>query len=64
MKQLNHVAYPVVLEVDHVAEILGVSKRIAHEIMNAPGFPLIRLGERLKRVQREAFFAWLDNQAC
>ncbi len=54
--------YPLILTADHVAEIMGVCKRIAYEIMEHKGFPLIRVG-RLKRVHKEAFFSWLDKQA-
>jgi excisionase family DNA binding protein len=54
--------YPLILNADHVAEIMGVSKRIAYELMEYKGFPLIRVG-RLKRVNREAFFGWLEQQA-
>lgn len=53
--------YPLVLTADHIAEIMSVSKRIAYEIMEYKGFPLIRLG-RLKRVNRESFFGWLENK--
>lgn len=54
--------YPLILNADHVAEIMGVSKRIAYELMEYKGFPLIRVG-RLKRVNREAFFGWLESRA-
>jgi excisionase family DNA binding protein len=54
--------YPIILKADEVAEILGVTKRHAYEIMEQKGFPLIRLG-RLKRVNRDAFFKWLEQQS-
>jgi len=53
--------YPLVLHAHHLAEIIGVSKRIAYEIMERTGFPLIRIG-RCKRVSRDAFFKWLNEQ--
>ncbi|GIO10082.1 hypothetical protein J31TS6_61100 [Brevibacillus reuszeri] len=53
--------YPLVLTATHIAEIIGVSKRICYEIMDKPGFPLIRIG-RCKRVTREALFKWLNEQ--
>ncbi|MET3291827.1 UNVERIFIED_CONTAM: putative DNA-binding transcriptional regulator AlpA [Brevibacillus sp. OAP136] len=53
--------YPLVLNANHLAEIIGVSKRVAYEIMDKTGFPLIRIG-RCKRVSREAFFKWLNEQ--
>lgn len=53
--------YPLILTADHVAEIMGISKRVAYQLMEYKGFPLIRLG-RLKRVNRDSFFQWLDSQ--
>lgn len=55
--------YPLVLSAKEVAEILGVSKRVAYEVMDYKGFPLIRINgaKGTKRVQRDAFFNWLDN---
>jgi excisionase family DNA binding protein len=53
--------YPLILNADHIAEIMGVSRRIAYEMMEYKGFPLVRIG-RLKRVNREAFFNWLETR--
>jgi excisionase family DNA binding protein len=53
--------YPEILRVEHVAEIIGVSKRVAYEIMEYKGFPLIRI-RRSKRVNREDFFRWLKDR--
>jgi excisionase family DNA binding protein len=52
---------PLVLKVEQVAEILGVSKRRAYEIMDLKTFPLLKVG-RSKRVSRDAFFQWLEGQ--
>ena len=54
--------YPIILKVEHVAEILGITQRHAYEVMEQKGFPLIRIG-RLKRVNRDAFFKWLEQQS-
>lgn len=53
--------YPVVLTADHVAEILGISKQVAYEVMKHPTFPVIKIN-RFKRVNRDAFFQWMDQQ--
>ncbi|MCC8434477.1 helix-turn-helix domain-containing protein [Brevibacillus sp. M2.1A] len=53
--------YPLVLTASHIAEIIGVSKRVAYNIMELSNFPLIRIG-RCKRVTREALFKWLNEQ--
>jgi hypothetical protein len=42
-------------------EILGIGKRIAYELMDQQGFPVVRIG-RLKKVNRDAFFNWIDQQ--
>jgi excisionase family DNA binding protein len=52
---------PILLTVIEVSEILGVSKRVAYEIMDTPSFPLIKI-RRSKRVNRDDFFNWLDQQ--
>lgn len=52
--------YPLILKAEHVAEILGISKRKAYEVMDYTNFPLVRIG-RSKRVGRDAFFQWIDN---
>lgn len=53
--------YPIVLTAVEISQILGVSKRVAYEIMDMPGFPLIRI-RRSKRANREDFFHWLDKK--
>jgi excisionase family DNA binding protein len=53
-------SYPPVLTADDIAEIMGISRRKAYELMEHKDFPLIRIG-RLKKVKREDFFKWLDE---
>ena len=43
-----------------VAEAMGISKRIAYDVMELPGFPVIRV-KKMKMVAREAFFHWLER---
>ncbi|MFQ6340572.1 helix-turn-helix domain-containing protein [Bacillus sp. AF62] len=52
--------YPIMLNVKHVEEILGVAKRTAYDIMDQKGFPLVKIG-RKKVVPRDAFFNWLEK---
>jgi glycyl-tRNA synthetase beta subunit len=59
----NITDYPVILTAEHVAEILEISKQVAYEVMESQDFPLIRVN-RFKRVNREAFFRWLDSKAA
>lgn len=53
--------YPIMLTAVEISEILGVSKRVAYEIMDTPSFPLIRI-RRSKRVNRDEFFDWIEHQ--
>jgi excisionase family DNA binding protein len=53
--------FPIMLTVVEVMQILGVSKRVAYEIMETKDFPLIRI-RRSKRVNREDFFNWLEQK--
>ncbi|TYS91946.1 helix-turn-helix domain-containing protein [Rossellomorea aquimaris] len=55
--------YPLVLTAKDIQEILGVGKRKSYEIMEEKGFPIVRLGGKLKRVNRDDFFEWLDCKA-
>jgi excisionase family DNA binding protein len=53
--------YPLVLTVTDIMEILGIGKRIAYELMDRTDFPTVRIG-KLKRVNRDAFFEWIEQQ--
>ncbi|MCF2717427.1 helix-turn-helix domain-containing protein [Paenibacillus sp. UKAQ_18] len=62
-KIINVEGYPIILKVTEVAEILGISRRVAYDILDRNGFPLVRIG-RCKRVSRTAFFNWLEDQVA
>ncbi|SFX82411.1 hypothetical protein SAMN04487866_1326 [Thermoactinomyces sp. DSM 45891] len=53
--------YDLILRPKDIASIMKFSIQKAYEMMEEAGFPLIRKG-RLKRVQRDSFFQWLDQQ--
>jgi excisionase family DNA binding protein len=53
--------YPLILTVKDIQEILGIGKRVAYELMERKDFPMVRIG-RLKRVNRDAFFEWIEQQ--
>ena len=52
---------PLILQAEDIAQILGISKNGAYELMKQTGFPVIQVG-RLKRVNRDAFFRWMEQQ--
>lgn len=56
--------YPMILNAEHIAGILMISKPTAYELMEQTSFPLIRIG-RSKRVLKDKYFNWLSQQqAC
>jgi excisionase family DNA binding protein len=53
---------PAVLTMQHVQEVLGISRSKVYELASTRGFPVMRFGRAL-RVPREALLRWLDLQA-
>ncbi|QKE74739.1 DNA-binding protein [Arthrobacter citreus] len=52
---------PQVLRAEDIAKYLRISSRRAYEIFDVVGFPKMLIG-RSKRVEREKFLDWLDEQ--
>ncbi|PFA66870.1 DNA-binding protein [Bacillus sp. AFS015802] len=46
---------------EDVAQCLGISRRVAYEVMERRDFPLLRIG-RLKKVNKYDFEEWLKSQ--
>lgn len=57
----NYDQLPLFLNADMVAKILGVSISSAYELMHEPGFPALRVGNRIV-VPKEKFRRWVDTQ--
>ena len=53
--------FPIILNAKNISEIMGFSLRKAYEVMDYPDFPLIKIG-KCKRVDRDGFFSWLEQQ--
>ena len=53
---------PLFLNVNLVAQVLGVSISTAYEVMHGPGFPVLRVGSRMV-VPKEKFIQWAEEQA-
>lgn len=51
---------PLILDVSHIQQIMGISKVSAYALVYSEGFPLIRRG-RLIKVSKRAFFEWLEG---
>jgi len=51
---------PVTLNANNIREYMGISKSMAHALLNSEGFPTLRINTR-KIVPRDAFLRWLDT---
>ena len=51
---------PLVLDVRHIQNIMGISRTSAYELVHTPGFPAFRSG-RLIKVSKKAFFDWMGK---
>ena len=64
MKKSEYRSYddlPLFLNADTVATVLGVSPSSGYELMHEPGFPVLRIGNRMV-VPKEKFMAWVSAQ--
>jgi len=52
---------PLFLNAEIVAAVLGVSSSSAYELMHKPGFPTLRVGNRMV-VPKEKFIQWAEEQ--
>jgi len=53
---------PLVLDVTHIQEILGISRASAYALVHSEGFPAVRVNGRMIRVGKKAFFEWLEQR--
>lgn len=51
---------PLILDVSHIQQIMGISKVNAYKLVHSEKFPLIRHGRLIKATKR-AFFKWLER---
>ena len=61
MKESSYKSYddlPLFLNSATVAKVLGVSPSSAYELMHEPGFPVLRVGNRML-VPKEQFIQWV-----
>ena len=63
MKESSYKSYddlPLFLNADTVAKVLGISISSAYELMHEPGFPVLRIGNRMV-VPKEQFIQWVKE---
>ena len=55
-------AYPIMLSVAQVAEILQMGKWSAYSLAHREDFPAVRIGKHKIRVNKEALKNWIEKQ--
>ena len=63
MKESSYKSYddlPLCLNSATVAKVLGVSPSSGYELMHEPGFPVLRIGNRMV-VPKEQFVQWVKK---
>ena len=63
MKESEYRSYddlPLFLNAATVAKVLGVSLSSGYELMHEPGFPVLRVGNRMV-VPKEKFIQWVEK---
>ena len=56
----SYVDLPLFLNAETVAKLLGVSPSSGYELMHEPGFPVLRIGNRMV-VPKEQFIQWVKE---
>ena len=56
----NYEELPLFLNSKTVAKVLGVSPSSGYELMHEPGFPVLRIGNRMV-VPKEQFIQWVNE---
>lgn len=51
---------PLFLNAELVAKVLGVSPSSSYELMHEPGFPILKIGNRMV-VPKEKFIQWVEE---
>ena len=51
---------PLMLSAPEVAEVLGISRAVAYDLVRSAGFPHMKLGNRIL-VPKDKFIKWIDD---
>ena len=52
---------PITLSAEQVAQVLGISRANAYNLMRSKGFPTLKIGKRMI-VPKDKLIAWIDCQ--
>ena len=64
MKQSVYKSYdelPLMLSVQEIAKVLGISKTSAYELVRSKGFPVLKIGTTMV-VPKEKFREWVEQK--
>jgi excisionase family DNA binding protein len=54
---------PLFLNAELVSQVLGVSPSSVYELMHEPGFPILKIGNRMV-VPKEKFIQWVERNTA
>ena len=54
---------PLFLNAELVSQVLGVSPSSVYELMHEPGFPILKIGNRMV-VPKEKFIQWVEQNTA
>ena len=63
MRESKYKSYeelPLMLSAPEVAEVLGISRAGAYDLVRSDGFPYLKLGNRIL-VPKDKFIQWIDD---
>ena len=55
---------PLMMSVQDIAEVLGISKSSAYVLVKEKGFPKIKIGARVVIPPRDKFLEWIDKKTA
>ena len=54
---------PLALSADEIAQVLGISRSRAYELLHSKGFPTLKLNKRLV-VMKDKLLVWIEAQTA
>jgi excisionase family DNA binding protein len=51
------------INVDEMAQILGISRPVAYRLIKREGFPVIKIGQRRILIPVDSLKEWLNNES-
>ena len=61
MNTTSYDMLPHVLTAQDLSKFLNISRAGAYQLLNSKDFPTLRVGQRFKRVSRDALLKWMEE---